>query len=373
MSRAGIGSRGLGPEAVSPEPLNAAQRSQAFLERDRSDVIDVEPRFLLQMAHLTTPATIWKYVEGACTRSTANLVMLDLEDSIPRGHQALLDEGRSNVVRAFTELDWEHRLRFFRPRGIALDPGHEDIQDVVTRAAGRLDGVVYPKADSADEVRSVDLTLTALEREIGLPPGAIRMEVLIESVRADEHVFAIARATRRLVGLIFGSFDYWASLGLRPSAYRADHPLLAQARGRLVRAAATVGVPAIAEMTTNYPTRDKSEADREAAITEFRRDAELARDFGFAGKWTGIPDQTALAIEIFGVSEGEIDEAIRAARHFLEAERGGLGATMMAGRMADRATDRIHRNTLKIAHALGRLSPTLVREFGLSRTPRPSP
>ena len=116
--------------------------------------------------------------------------------------------------------------------------------------------------------------------------------MLIESAKAEENIFEIAHASRRLVGLVFGSYDYWASLGLSAANYRPDHPVINQARGRIVKAAASVGVPAIAEMTTNYPTRDKSEEERRAAIEEFRRDAELARDFGFAGKWTGIPEQS---------------------------------------------------------------------------------
>ena len=68
------------------------------------------------MAHLTCPATVWKYVESAATKSAANLVMLDLEDSIPRGDDAKLAEGRANVIRSFNTLDWGTRLRFFRPR-----------------------------------------------------------------------------------------------------------------------------------------------------------------------------------------------------------------------------------------------------------------
>ncbi|HWP44999.1 MAG TPA: hypothetical protein VNO14_17285, partial [Blastocatellia bacterium] len=125
------------------------------------------------------------------------------------------------------------------------------------------------------------------------------------------------------------------------------------------------GVPAIAEMTTNYPTRDKSEEERRDAMEEFRRDALLARDFGFAGKWTGIPDQAAMAVEIFQIADAEIERAIEEARTFLEAERAGRGAMMIAGKMADRATDRINRTTLKMAYALGRLDEDLARQLGL--------
>ena len=343
----------------------ARERNQGTLKRYREQIIELDPRYLLQMAHLTTPATVWRYVEGAVTRSKANLVMLDLEDSIPRNNQELLEQGRANVIRALNELDWGARLRFFRPRGTELDPGHEDIAAVVEQAGARLDGLIYPKIETADEVRSIDETLAALEGRLGLRAGRIRIEPLIESVAAEANVFDIARSSARLAGLVFGSYDYWASLGLRASSYRADHPLINQARASIVKAAASVGVPAIAEMTTNYPTRDKSEEERRAAMEEFRRDATLARDFGFAGKWTGIPEQTAMAVEIFQVPDDEISRAVEEARTFLEAERQGRGATMIGGKMADRATDRVNRNTLKVAYALGRLDEEMAKELGM--------
>ncbi|HSE98740.1 MAG TPA: aldolase/citrate lyase family protein, partial [Blastocatellia bacterium] len=282
-----------------------------------------------------------------------------------RDNAELLEQGRANIIRAFNELDWGRTLRFFRPRGTDLDPGHEDIAVIVEHAGRNLDGLIYPKIENADEVRSIDETLTALEKKFGLDSNSIRIEVLIESVSAEEQVFDIARSSRRLAGLIFGSYDYWASLGMNASLYRADHPIINDARCRIVKAAASVGIPAIAEMTTNYPTRDKSEEERRAAIEEFRRDALLARDFGFAGKWTGIPDQTALAVEIFQIGDAEIERAIEEARLFLEAERGGRGATMIGGKMADRATDRMNRTTLKTAYGLGRLDEQLARELGL--------
>jgi citrate lyase beta subunit len=343
----------------------ARDRNAQLLSRYRDRMIDLEPKYLLQMAHLTTPATVWKYVESAVTKSKANLVMLDLEDSIPRDNKDLLEQGRANIIRAFNELDWGTRLRFFRPRGLELDPAHSDIVVIVEAAGEKLDGLIYPKIENAEEVRSIDDTLNALESGLGLDRGRIKIEPLIESASAEDNVFEIARSSNRLVGLIFGSYDYWASLGLGASSYRVDHPLIAQARGRIVKAAASVGIPAIAEMTTNYPTRDKSEEERRAAIEEFRRDALVALEFGFAGKWTGIPDQTAMAVEIFQTPDEEIQRAIDEAKQFLKAEAEGRGATMIDGKMADRATDRLNRNTLKKAYAMGRIDEALAAELRL--------
>lgn len=353
-------------QTADVEITNAAkERNDKILAGFSERIIELEAKYYVQMAHLTCPATVWKYTEGAATKSKANLVMLDLEDSIPRDNQELLEQGRANIIRAFNELDWGNRLRFFRPRGLELDPAHEDICVIVEQAGAKFDGLIYPKVESADEVRSIDETLTALENKLAIVPGKIKIEVLIESAMAEANIFDIATSSKRLVGLIFGAYDYWASLGMRAATYRADHALLNQARGRIVKAAASVGIPAIAEMTTNYPTKNKSDEERRAAIEEFKRDARLAIEYGFAGKWTGIPEQTALAVEMFQLPEEEINRAIEEARAFLQAEASGLGATMIGGKMADRATDRINRSTLKIAYALGLIDAALAKELGL--------
>jgi citrate lyase beta subunit len=344
----------------------ALERNQKLIAAEEARVVRLEPKYLVQMAHLTTPATVAKYVEAACTKSVANLVMLDLEDSIPRGNADLLHQGRENIVNALTRLDWGRRLRFFRPRGLRLDPGHTDIVDVVTRAGAKLDGLIYPKVESAEEVVSIDHTLTALEGSLGLPKGKIKIEVLIESANAEDQCFEIARSSPRLAALIFGAFDYWGSLRMIGESYRTDHRLIDQARARIVKAAASVGIPAIAEMTLNYPTKEKSEAEQKAALDECRRDAEYAKSFGFRGKWTGIPAQTQIALDVFSMDAAVIERAIAEATAFLDAERKGLGATMIGGKMADRATDRINRVALKTAYALGKIDVATAVELGLS-------
>ncbi len=344
----------------------ALDRNQGILARLEQQEIDLPARLLVQMAHLTCPATVWRYVESAATKSAANLIMLDLEDSIPRGDDAKLAEGRANVIRSFNTLDWGSRLRFFRPRGLALDPRHEDIAVVVAAAGKNLDGLIFPKTETPEEVRSIDATLTALERKFGLPEGRISIQVLIESVSAEEQVFEIARSSRRLSALIFGAYDYWGSLRMVGVPYSADHKLVDHARARIVKAAASVNIPAIAEMTVNYPTKDKSEAEKQAALDECRRDAELARSFGFRGKWTGIPAQTQIAVDVFSLSPALIERAVAEAKAFLAAERQGLGATMIDGKMADRATDRIVRVALKTAYALGKLDAATAAELGLA-------
>lgn len=324
-------------------------------------------RWLSQRTHLTCPATNWKFVEGACLKSAADLVMLDLEDSIPRDDARLLELGRQNIVRALTTLDWGARLRCFRPRGYALDPELEDVEAIVRSAGTRLEGLVYPKVEHEGELERLDARLTELEAELSLPEGGIRIAVLIESVGAEERAFAIARATKRLFALVFGAFDYWSSLA-HVAEYRYDHPLVDATRMRIAKAAASVGVPAIAEMTVNYPTRDKSEAEQQAALTECRRDAAHARELGFAGKWCGIPAQVAAVNEVFRLAPARVEAALYRVRAYRDAERQGQGAVMLGGKMVDRATDRVDRVTLTIAVSQGLLDDASARELELFAT-----
>jgi citrate lyase subunit beta/citryl-CoA lyase len=356
----------LDPSTRSAIEARARARNDETLRALSAEQIDLEPRHRVQRTHLTCPATVWKYIEAAVCRSDADLVMLDLEDSIPRGDEAALALGRAQIERAFNELDWGRKLRYFRPRGTELDPSHSDLVAVIERVGARVEGVVLPKVEHPDELRSVDETLSDLERALGLRQGGIRVQVLIESARAEEAAFDIARSSKRIAALIFGAFDYWSSLRVHSTPYRVDHRLVCDARARIVKAAASVGVPAIAEMTLQFPTRDKSEAERRAALEQCRRDAELALDSGMSGKWVGIPAQIEPVHSVFSLPRARVERALRAVRAFAEAERRGLGAVMIDGEMADRATDRVHRVTLAFARAQGLIDDEVARELGLS-------
>lgn len=353
--------------AIAPsvlDQLTDAARTRSAVLRPEKSLLD--PRHYVQRAHLTCPATQWKYIESAVTKSAADLVMLDLEDSIPRGDEAALAVGRDNVIRAFTELNWGTRLRYFRPRGTLLDPGHQDLLYVLSRIAHRVEGVTLPKIDSPEELQSFDQTVAAVEQALGIAQNTVKFQVLIESVAAEEAAFAIAQASDRISGLIFGAFDYWSSLRVPSVQYRVDHPFVMNARERIVKAASSVGVPAIAEMTLQFPTKDKSESERAAAIEQCRADAELAKSLGMQGKWTGIPAQTEVVLSVFSQDKRAVEKAIAHVRHFAQAERSGRGAVMIDGEMADRATDRVHRMVLAHAKAQGMLEDAIAHELGIA-------
>ena len=94
------------------------------------------------------------------------------------------------MVRALTTLDWGRSLRFFRPRGLALDPAFEDVREVVTAAtpltalftrkdegiaalAGTLDGLFA-------DVESVGLACQRCEMQSLVALAATEFEQAVE-------------------------------------------------------------------------------------------------------------------------------------------------------------------------------------------------
>lgn len=315
--------------------------------------------------------------------SRAPLVMLDGEDAIPPGEEAA---GRGLAVAAdtFTGAGWGEAgaasLRFFRPTGFDLDTTVRDLYTLLWRLRERtpkvdafpLDGIVFPKVEHPEEVDLVNDLLSHAEVALGLPEGRIRVAYLIESGWAAMQLAEIAqRAAPRLASLIFGLADFSADLGL--PAIGNDHLLADWARAEIVAVAGAVGVPAIDGMTLDYPVADPSldvAANRTRWLDRMRLvydDAVRARRLGMLGKWVGHPAQ--LFAVLLAYEAAFTDEALEHEAAKLEAYEaavaGDLGASMIAGVMSDRATDRHARVVLRQATAMGRFEPARSLTLGI--------
>jgi citrate lyase beta subunit len=235
-----------------------------------------------------------------------------------------------------------------------------------------LDGIVFPKVEHPEEVDLVNDLLSRAEAALGLPDGRIRVAYLVESGWAAMQLAEIAqRAAPRLASLIFGLADFSADLGL--PAIGNDNLLADWARAEIVAVAGAVGVPAIDGMTLDYPVADPSldaAANRTRWLDRMRLvydDAVRARELGMLGKWVGHPAQ--LFAVLLAYEAAFTDEALEHEAAKLEAYGAALaadqGATMIAGVMSDRATDRHARVVLRQATAMGRFEPPRALALGI--------
>jgi citrate lyase subunit beta / citryl-CoA lyase len=262
----------------------------------------------------------------------ADQVFLDLEDAVA----PLAKPGaRKNIVAALTDGDWTGKARVVRVNDLTTPWTYQDVIEVVEGAGADLDAIMLPKVQSASHIEWLDLTLTQLEKALGLPVGGIGIEAQIENARGLVNVDAIAAASPRVETIIFGPADFMASINMKSLVVGAlipDYPgdpyhyILM----RILMAARTHDLQAI-----DGPFLQIRDVDA------FREVAGRSAALGFDGKWVLHPGQIDAANEVYSPAQADYDHAelILDAYGYYTSEAGGkLGAVMLGDEMIDEAS-----------------------------------
>jgi citrate lyase subunit beta / citryl-CoA lyase len=290
---------------------------------------------LLRRSELAVPASNDNMFEKGA-RSGADLVFLDLEDSVP---PAFKQESRVKAIGALNDIDWGRTVRAIRINGLDTKWCHDDVIDVVTGAGNNLDTIIIPKARRARDVWWVDVLLTQLELKLGLTKR-IRLEVLIEEVEGLANAEEIAAASPRLDALIFGVGDFSLSQGARVDTNfvpLGEYPgeFWHYARNKVIVAARIAGIDAIDAPYPDYQD-----------VAGYQRDARRASLLGYTGKWAIHPSQVPIANEVYAPTADEIARAERNVAAYREAEAKGRGAVGVNGVLVDAAHVKMAEQTL---------------------------
>ena len=301
--------------------------------------------FRLQRSELAVPATSEPFFEKAA-RGPADSLFLDLEDAVAPNRRV---EARANAVRALNEVDWEKKTVSVRVNGLTTPWAIADILAVAR--CPRLDMILLPKVETAGDVVFLDRLLTGLELEVPRTQP-LGIEILIETTKGLANVEAIAAASPRLEGIIFGVGDYSIELENFDTIFGAPNPeyQVAGAQGdqwhfalaRIANACRAYGLRPIDGPFTNY-------GDPEA----YRASAIRARALGFEGKWAIHPSQVAIANEIFTPSAAQIAWARDIAAKMATAADEGKGAIGLEGVLIDRAHVLLSGKILRRARVAG--------------------
>src|ERR1700677_791854 len=110
--------------------------------------------------------------------ATADFSFLDLEASVaPKEKEA----AREKVVPAIRTLERDDRVLRVRVNAWATRWRCGHVIEVVGTAGDRLDEVMLPKVRRASDVVALDLLLSQVEANAGLPSGHIGIEAQIET------------------------------------------------------------------------------------------------------------------------------------------------------------------------------------------------
>ena len=282
---------------------------------------------------LSVPGNRQKMIDKA-RHLPADMLILDLEDSIP---QAEKETARTMVQESIAGMALAGQQVFVRINSIASGLALEDLEAVIVPG---IDGINQPKPAAASDVIEVADNIEWLERERGIEGGSIKLLPWVETAKGLLNAFEIASASPRVVGIVFGAEDFALDTGIMRTEGGDE---LLYPRTMVVIAARAAGVSAIDTPYNNF--RDEAGLEREAT---------LARNLGFDGKFLIHPDQIEPVNRIFRPTEEEIDRARQVVAAFEEAEAKGLGATSLDGKMIDTPIANQARRLLTIADSIAR-------------------
>jgi citrate lyase subunit beta/citryl-CoA lyase len=260
----------------------------------------------------------------------SDMVFLDLEDACaPLEKEA----ARGKVVDAVKNLDWGDKVLCVRVNAWDTKWTAFDVIEVVGNAGERLDEIMLPKVQTAAEIKALDLLLTQVEINAGLPPGHTGIEAQIETTRGLINVEEICAASPRLETIIFGPADFAASMempvltgGVQIPEYPGDH--FHYVFSKILMAGRANGLQVIDGPFLKI-------RDSEA----FRDYCQRTKVLGYDGKWALHPDQVAILNEIYSPTQEQFDRAwdiLEAYAHATEGER--KGAVMFGDEMIDEAS-----------------------------------
>lgn len=244
----------------------------------------------------------------------ADAVILDLEDACPVAKKIAT---RAVVVEALSRP--RSCLGYIRVNPLSTEFGYGDIQVAV---APGVDGIVVPKIESTDELKTADWLVRQVEREKGLEIGAIDILPIIETGKGMAAVDAIARAGTRIRRLSFGAGDFTLDMDL---AWTRAETEFAPYRAAVVLASRAAGLDA--PLDTVWTRIEDKEG--------FAASCANVRGMGFGGKLCIYPDQIPVANAAFSPSEKQVAWARRVVEAFREAEATGSASIQLDGQFID--------------------------------------
>jgi citrate lyase beta subunit len=268
----------------------------------------------------------------------ADGLILDMEDGVALSRKA---EARQSIANALNSIDFGRTERLVRINPLETGFGEADLQALLADSVTPPDAVVVPKLEAADQVRVISQFISEHEQARGLPTGAIRLLVFIETARGMINLSEIAASDSRLDALLFGAEDLAGNIGATrtKSGWEIFH-----ARSQLVLAAAANHLQAIDTIFADLHDLD--------GLTD---DAEFAMRMGYVGKLAIHPRQVEPITAAFTPADEAIEAAAKLAEAFAAHQQSGAGVFAYEGKMIDMPMLRAAENLLARARAAGKL------------------
>ena len=269
-------------------------------------------------------------------------ILLDIEDGVaPAAKETARKQIAESLDRIAAQIkenpSYRTPVRYVRINAVGHERMNADVEYVIRPA---LEGLAVPKVEIPEQVKVVEKILDEREPRMGMARGSVRLLLALESPKGLFNAYAIAAASPRVIGLMFGAEDFSRELSL-PLRREGEAVDLIYARSAMVTAAVAAHVQAVDGVWPNFQD-----------LEGLKKFALQSRRLGFSGMSLIHPAQIVEVNAAFTPTAEEVDYCRRVVQAFDDARARGEGAIAFGGQLLDMPIVDRARQTIALAESL---------------------
>lgn len=258
------------------------------------------------------PAHNLKLMNSAI-KSDADILLLDLEDSVqPKQNKEIA----RNNIKNFIKDDKFKNIKIF-PRVNDRESG-ELLKDLTELTISGIDGFMYPKSYTSNDIYFIDKLLETIEYEKGFNIGHFKIIPLIETASAVLNAESLCKVSNRVIAIAFGCEDYLMDL---EGSNDNEASTIFTARSLIAMAARSQKIIPID--TVHIKVHDLDDLEKNIII---------AKKLGFEGMLVLNPKELELVHKYYSPTEKEVNDAKIMLAAFEESRKNGVGVAIVDGK-----------------------------------------
>ncbi|HUQ00359.1 MAG TPA: CoA ester lyase [Aeromicrobium sp.] len=322
-----------------------------------------------RMIHFFDPSNEKMAAKVPDIAAKVDIILGNLEDAVKTEMKVPARRGLIDIAK---KTDFGNTQLWSRVNSLDSPWVLDDFIELVTEIGDKLDVIMVPKVEGAQDIHYVDRLLAQLEARAGLD-RPILVHAILETAEGVANVEEIAGASPRMQGISLGPADLAASRRMKTTRVGGGHP------GYLVRSDPTgedlnEGRTTYQQDLWHYTIARMVDACAANEILPFYgpfgdiKDVVACEDqfrnaflLGCVGAWSLHPVQIEIAKRVFSPSKEDVEHA----KVVVEAMGDGSGAVMINGKMEDDASTKQCLVMLDLAKALAERDPELKELYAL--------
>jgi malyl-CoA/(S)-citramalyl-CoA lyase len=320
-----------------------------------------------RMIHFFDPSNEKMAAKVPDLAKKVDVLLGNLEDAVRADRKEAARDGLVAIAKA---TDFGATQLWTRVNSLDSPWALDDLVTLVTEIGDKLDVIMVPKVEGAQDIHYVDRLLAQLEARAGLTKPLL-VHAILETASGVANVEEIAGASPRMQGISLGPADLAASRRMKTTRVGGGHP------GYLVRTDPTgedlhEGRITYQQDLWHYTVARMVDACAANGILPYYgpfgdiRDVVGCEDqfrnafiLGCVGAWSLHPVQIDIAKRVFSPAPADVAWA----RKVIKAMGDGTGAVMIDGKMQDDASVKQCRVVAELADALSENDPELAKAY----------